>query len=136
MQPSNAPGPTFVTLSGIDTLVSAVQFLNALNPIVSTFEGISTDLSVAFPLNAFSPIALTSPGIVTNVSFPRYAVSTELSTLKPLSSAALTPPPIPALMPINKRTIPTTIIAGTNIFLIWSLVISEPLLSAKLFMLF
>jgi len=76
-QPENTPLPMLVTLPGIVTFVSAVQFANALSPMLRTLPGIET-LLIGFPWKAPAPIDVTSEGIVTAPPPPLYAVSTPL----------------------------------------------------------
>ena len=106
VHPSKAPGPIFVTESGMITLVSEAQFLNALYAIVVTELGISTLVSVSFPENASSPMSVTVSGILTKVSVPRYFVNVVPFILNRSSSAAATPLPIP-LATVTRARIPS-----------------------------
>ena len=106
VQPSKAPGPTFSTDAGRITLLSAVQFLNALYEICSTELGISILVSVSFPENASSPMLETVSGTLTKVSVPRYFVNV-VPFMRNLSSSAAATPPIPWATVTSTR-IPST----------------------------
>ena len=63
LQPENTPVPRLETLPGIVTLVSPLQFANALSPMLVTEEGIVTAEIFDFPENAPDAIAVALSGI-------------------------------------------------------------------------
>ena len=63
-----------VTLDGIVTEVSPLQFTKASKPMLVTLDGIVTVVSPSQPVNAYSPMLVTLERIVTSPFTPAISV--------------------------------------------------------------
>ena len=108
LQLLNAPPPITVTLFGIVTDWSDVQFKNVHSLIIVTPSGITTDSSLLHSENAYSPIEFTLLGIVTETRFSSFknALSSIVVTPSGIVMEAIFLLFINALLPITVTGLP------------------------------